>query len=300
MKRLNTIPSQPIFSNLINGCLKSRQINKAWKTFDEMRLSYHQPDEVTFTMMLHACAKVKIHGFQPDLITYNTLLGACARKKDLGRAREIFRHILQHDQLEPDHRTFTNLFWSYANYDPPSSSSVPSTSSSSSSSSSALVPNTIDQLVPNSAPTRRSEVVDEAKKIFSYMTQQEDPAIEMTTTLLTAYLNTHVTQRQVKDCVSLYDSLFSKYNVEPNPTTFKVMIRHCYQTKDTALAWRIWDDYQAFLETKASQAYEHTSDMTMMEQKKMKLERHQQQIKEGWTLDQQRSLVLLMASVLAR
>ncbi|KAI8344005.1 hypothetical protein BC941DRAFT_342474 [Chlamydoabsidia padenii] len=303
MKKADILPTQPIFGNLISGCLKTRQLEKAWKTFDEMRLSYYQPDEVTFTMMLHACARVNllhqmedVHGFRPDLITYNTLLGACARKKDLENARNIFRHLIQTNH--PDHRSFTNLFWCYANYDPPTTNNKNYKVIESPSPTTLPVADNIDLLIPKDLPTRRSAVVREAMSVFNYMIQQQETPIEMTPSLLTAYLNTHVTQLQTEHCLHIFDTLFPTYNIAPNASTYKVMLRHCYQTKDTDLAWRIWDDYQAFLETRALPST--YNDMTMIEQKKIKLERQTQQVMEGWTLDQQRSMVITMATVLAR
>jgi pentatricopeptide repeat protein len=48
--------------------LKSGKVDKAWEVFDSMRLSYHQPDEVSYTLMLHACAKVILFFYEPKVI----------------------------------------------------------------------------------------------------------------------------------------------------------------------------------------------------------------------------------------
>ncbi|ORZ20406.1 hypothetical protein BCR42DRAFT_488925 [Absidia repens] len=338
-------PDEVTFTMMLHACAKNGEVERALNLFEDMSGLQLYPTDVTFNVLIHACAKrpdyydeafsllhqmEDIHGFRPDLITYNTLLGACARKKDLGRARDIFRHLLQADDMNPDYRSFTNLFWCYANYDPPSSSIPKSSSSSSSSSSSptsssssssptssssssptsslsssptlsssSLVSSTANLLIPHNLPARRSAVVSEATTIFNFMVQQQQSSpIEMTPALLTAYLNMHVMQQQTQDCVSIYDTLFSTHDASPNANTFKVMLRHCYQTKNSGLAWRIWDDYKAFLEQRALPV--GLNELSIIEQKKITLKHQQQQFHEGWTLDQQRSMVLLMASVLAR
>jgi pentatricopeptide repeat protein len=288
-------------------------VERALNLFEDMSGRQLYPTDITFNVLIHACAKrpdyydeafsllhqmEDIHGFQPDLVTYNTLLGACARKKDLENARNIFRNILQAEHMHPDRWSFTNLFWCYANYDPPATNKKALPESPITTSPSSLVADTTDLIIPKDLPTRRSAVVDEAMSVFDYMVGQQQSPIEMTPALLTAYLNAHVTQYPTQHCTTIYDTLFSNYNISPDAYTFKAMLRYCYQTKDTDLAWRIWDDYQAFLEARALPLT--YSDMTIIEQKKAKLEQQERQVKEGWTQAHQRLLVIIMASVLAR
>lgn len=288
-------------------------MERALNLFEDMSGRQLYPTDITFNVLIHACAKrpdyydeafsllhqmEDIHGFQPDLVTYNTLLGACARKKDLENARNIFRNILQADHMHPDRWSFANLFWCYANYDPPTKNKKERAESPIAPSTSSLIADTSDLILPKDLPTRRSAIVDEAMSVFEYMTGQQHSPIEMTTSLLTAYLNAHVTQYPTQHCTTIYDTLFSNHGISPDAYTFKTMLRYCYQTKDTDLAWRIWDDYQAFLEARALPLT--YSDMTVIEQKKAKLEQQEQQVKEGWTQAHQRLLVITMASVLAR
>ncbi|ORX46817.1 hypothetical protein DM01DRAFT_250695 [Hesseltinella vesiculosa] len=292
MKRQDMIPAQPIFANLISECIKSHQIDRAWTTFDAMRLSYHQPDEVTFTLMLHACAKMQdVYGFEPDLITYNTLIGACARKQDLARARDIMSHLVQHTNLSPDNHTFTNLLWAYANYQP---GRQPDKATNTSTSDDALA-SQWQVLLPTTLPQRRSQVVAEADGLFAYYEQQ--PASTITTALLTSYLNTHIMQRQWNQCLHIYQDLFNTHQCKRLPTTFAVMLRYCYETKSADAAWAVWDDYQQFLEDRLADQHSFDSEM---EKKKWDVQRQRQQVSEGWTLGHQRKLVLLMAGTLAR
>ncbi|CAO3628640.1 unnamed protein product [Cunninghamella blakesleeana] len=331
-------PDEVTFTLMLHACAKKGEVERALNLFEDMINQQLYPTDVTFNVLINACAKrpdyyneafsllnqmKTIYGFQPDLITYNTLIGACARKKDLARARDIFKHIIMdhddYDSMTPDTHTFTNMFWCYANYNPSSTKTKTSSSLKEKEikESTSLIPSSIEAILPFSLPNRRSEVVNEAKGLFQYMMQQKEKEenekqsskIKLTTSLLTSYLNVHVTQYQYNDCIQLYESLFSTYQLKPNPSTFTVMLRYCYQLKDTDLAWKIWDEYQAFLETHSLPDYnnnnnnsdhDHFNEMTMIQQKQMKLKLEQQQYKEGWTMDQQRNMVLLMANTLAR
>ncbi len=55
-------------TSLVHGCLVSGDIDRAWNTFDNMR--FHEgiePDEVAYSLMIHACAKVSCAAM-PDLL----------------------------------------------------------------------------------------------------------------------------------------------------------------------------------------------------------------------------------------
>lgn len=298
-------------------------MERALNLFEDMINQQLYPTDVTFNVLINACAKRSdyydeafslfnqmkaIYGFQPDLITYNTLIGACARKRDLARARDLFKHIIMNDDhsMKPDIHTYTNMFWCYANYNPPTNTITSSTKENNIKESTSLISPNLETILPLTLPNRRSEVVNEAKGLFDYMIQQqqidnndnEKNSSIITASLLTSYLNVHVMQRQYKECINIYDELFSKYQVKPSPSTFTVMLRYCYQMKDTELAWKIWDDYQTFLESRSLP--ENIDDMSIIQQKQIKLKREQQQYKEGWTKDQQRNMILLMANTLAR
>ncbi|KAI8370861.1 hypothetical protein EDC96DRAFT_552409 [Choanephora cucurbitarum] len=269
---MSLIPSQPIFSSLISGCLKSNQFDRAWEVFDSMRLSYHQPDEVSFTLMLHACAKMQSsYGFSPDRITFNTLLMACARKKDLVQARRILDFMWQDTTslLSPDHHTYTNLFWCYASYQPTAKTKV-------------------------ETPTTRTQMIQEVHWLFKQMPQ----TVQRTSGLLNAYLAIHVSHKQpMSTCLKIYNKLFAQYKVNHDGFTFSHMLDYCYKTKEHDLAWKVWEDYQDFLEERSRLGHAST---TLSEQKAIENEKHVLAIKEGWTDQQQQQLAVLMANTLGR
>lgn len=48
-----------LYTSLVHGCLLVKDVDRAWDTFDYMRQREAiEPDEVAFTLMIHACAKV--------------------------------------------------------------------------------------------------------------------------------------------------------------------------------------------------------------------------------------------------
>ncbi|CAG8465299.1 11693_t:CDS:10 [Dentiscutata erythropus] len=132
MKAAKIMPNQ--------GCIKNREIARAWKTFDHMRLEVCQPDEVTYSLMIHICAKMRDverafdlyqemtekglcptdvtfnslidacarlledmseHGYLPDLYTYNSLVYACAHKGDIYMARKLLLSMMQSARQNP-------------------------------------------------------------------------------------------------------------------------------------------------------------------------------------------------------
>lgn len=275
-------------------------MERALNVFEDMVGSSLYPTDVTFNVLINACAKrpdyfdtafdllhqmQNIYGFQPDRITYNTLLSACARKKHLERARDIFQ-IMMYDakeqgpdsMLTPDHHTFTNLFMSYASYDPlPAKKKQQQPDQQQ---QDALVEHS---LISSTLPERRSEVVQEAKKLFDFITANK--SCDMTSGLLSSYLSVHIMQRQHNDVVDIYLNAFDKYGVERTALTYSMMLQFCYNTRNIDMAWRVWEDYQDFLEQRQALPPQETIS---------------KQIKEGWTPDQQKQSALLMINTLAR
>ncbi|RKP26657.1 hypothetical protein SYNPS1DRAFT_27663 [Syncephalis pseudoplumigaleata] len=93
---------QTIITMLIKGCVQAGQLDRAWTTFDRMRFELCRPDEVSYSLMIYACAKwhaangraygqgnqveramnlfeemVKA-GLYPTDVTFNALISACA------------------------------------------------------------------------------------------------------------------------------------------------------------------------------------------------------------------------------
>ncbi|RKP10003.1 hypothetical protein THASP1DRAFT_13468 [Thamnocephalis sphaerospora] len=79
-----------VMTALIKGCVQAGDLERAWDTFDHMRFEICRPDEVSYSLMIHVCAKMQEQGFRADRYTYNALLNAAARRGDIERARRLF------------------------------------------------------------------------------------------------------------------------------------------------------------------------------------------------------------------
>ncbi|CAG8541676.1 1108_t:CDS:2, partial [Cetraspora pellucida] len=104
---------------------------RAWKTFDHMRLEICQPDEVTYSLMIHICAKMRDverafdlyqemteKGLSPTDVTFNSLIDACARLylNILHYYEETFKvleDMNEHGYL-PDLYTYNSLMYACA------------------------------------------------------------------------------------------------------------------------------------------------------------------------------------------
>ena len=271
-------------------------MERALNLFEDMTGSNLYPTDVTFNVLINACAKrpdyfqaafdlleqmQTVYSFQPDLVTYNTLLSACARSGNLSRAHDIF-NIIEEDA---DQHTFANLLSCYANYTPPrvsltNPSSVIRQQQQQHQQTEGLVERT---LLSNQLPERRSAVVAEATKIFDSIVS--DRRCDINTPLLTAYLSVHVLQKQSREVMDVYSNMFEKYQVERIPKTFSLMLQHCYNQRDADFAWQVWSDYQEFLDQRQQQEKDISTAKRII---------------EGWAPDQQRKMTLLMVNTLAR
>eukprot|EP00931_Biecheleriopsis_adriatica_P022127 TRINITY_DN14304_c0_g1_i3.p1 TRINITY_DN14304_c0_g1~~TRINITY_DN14304_c0_g1_i3.p1 ORF type:complete len:132 (-),score=31.27 TRINITY_DN14304_c0_g1_i3:27-422(-) len=89
MKQSGLQPDAVTYSALISACAKSNQTEKALEIFAEMKQS----------------------GLQANVITYNALISACTKGERIEKALEIFAEMKQ-SGLQPDVITFGALpFW---------------------------------------------------------------------------------------------------------------------------------------------------------------------------------------------
>ncbi|KAI8393268.1 uncharacterized protein BYT42DRAFT_435 [Radiomyces spectabilis] len=302
-------PDEVSFTLMLHACAERGEVERALNLFEDMTSQHLYPTDVTFNVLINACAKrsdyfdeafsllqqMQENGFKPDRITYNTLLSACARKKHLALAREIYRSMLQDTDVSPDQYTYANFFWCYASFNPrpaienQAAEDAP-VKQEQDEESNSLVSHSI--LFPQ-LPDRRSKVVAEAKAVFHYMLQQHIP---VNTPLLNAYISTHISQKQDRECLQLYEQ-FDDMKVQRDGYTFLSMLQFCYNKRDASLAWKVWEDYQDFLEKRAAMFLPSDDPL---QAKRIANDRTYAQHREGWSLPQQRALTLLMANTLAK
>ncbi|CEP14998.1 hypothetical protein [Parasitella parasitica] len=308
-------PDEVSYTLMLHACAKKGEVERALNLFEDMAGYQLHPTDVTFNVLINACAKrpdyyneafslleqmQTSYGFQPDKITYNTLLTACSRKKDLKQARHILQTMWQdveingsNSLLKPDSTTYTNLFWCYASYHITASGNQQRRQSDLEPTTTMAL-STERHLLPANVPNKRSSVVQEAEWLFKLM----DKDVKVTSALLTSFLTVHISQKPTTRCVDIYTNLFDQYGVEKDAFTFKHMLQYCYNTKNKALAWKVWEDYQDFLESR-NKRFE-TSTSSEIEKKTIEAEKNALAIKEGWRDFQQQNLAVLMANTLAR
>ncbi|CEI86655.1 hypothetical protein RMCBS344292_01087 [Rhizopus microsporus] len=79
------------------------------------------------------------------------------------------------------------------------------------------------------------------------------------------------------------------------------MLEYCYKQKDGVLAWKVWEDYQTFLESKNQEfGIKENVEESIMEKKARQTRKEAAAIREGWADQQQRELCITMANTLAR
>ncbi|KAI9266125.1 hypothetical protein BY458DRAFT_547658 [Sporodiniella umbellata] len=307
-------PDEVSYTLMLHACAKRGEVEKALNLFEDMASHQLYPTDVTFNVLINACAKrpdyyneafslldqmQRDYGFSPDRITFNTLLTACARKRDLIQARHIFNTLWKESEnkespLMPDSQTFTNLFWCYASYHP---QSVNHSYNAKAASSTELVIKT--SLLPAELPRKRTDVIKEATMLFKLATSSDIP---VTSALLNAYLATHIAHKQTKGSINIYTNTFEKYAVTKDGFTFAQMLDYCYKNKESDFCWKVWEDYQTFLETRNEELaiWIGEDQGTVMEEKAKKAKKEICAIREGWTDKQQRKLSLCMVNTLAR
>lgn len=58
MRAKKLVPNQIIYTTLIKGCLSTKQVPRAWRTFEHLR-SISVPDRTLFTLMIYACVSTR-------------------------------------------------------------------------------------------------------------------------------------------------------------------------------------------------------------------------------------------------
>jgi pentatricopeptide repeat protein len=125
MKEQEVSPDVVIFSQLISGCLKANQIERAWKTFDVCRFQFNiEADLVLYTLMIKCCAREKRperaldlftemrdKGILPSETTFGTLLSALSGMKKTGQVyfEQVFA-VAQREGIWLDNKTWANAF----------------------------------------------------------------------------------------------------------------------------------------------------------------------------------------------
>lgn len=114
-------PNLKTYNMLMHGWCKTRQMEKAMKTIDEMKENGYYPDYVTYANLIEAYCRekdfrkvdatleeMKKNGLQPNVVIYTIIMTALSRAKETDKALEIYEQMKQNNCC-PD-TTFYNAF----------------------------------------------------------------------------------------------------------------------------------------------------------------------------------------------
>lgn len=114
-------PNLKTYNMLMHGWCKTRQMDKAMKTVDEMKKHGYCPDSVTYANFIEAycrekdfrkvdetLAEMKRNGLHPNVVIYTIIMTALSRAKETDKALEIYEQMKKNNCC-PD-TTFYNAF----------------------------------------------------------------------------------------------------------------------------------------------------------------------------------------------
>lgn len=115
-------PDNAIFTTLIQGCVRKKNFQLAWDTFDMMRQFYLEGDSISFTTMINVCAyqyeaerafnlfdEMKFLNLPLLDTTFQAMLKVCANRFDyFHKAFEIVKEMKVHGYT-PDRQTYHSL-----------------------------------------------------------------------------------------------------------------------------------------------------------------------------------------------
>ncbi|KAN0029796.1 hypothetical protein ACTA71_007933 [Dictyostelium dimigraforme] len=208
-------PDSVTLSVMVDACAKEDLVEKAFQYYEEFKYLNLPPTEVTFNSLINACAKraddhyylkgfellqeMSIHNFSPDIITFTSLMNGAANRGEVAVFEKIYRELLYNREdfkHNPDTRVFSLALLGYAN-------------------------NQILAKQKNDKSDLKVNI-EKAEKVFKEM-QERGVAISKKT--LNNYLKVYSSSGFIKQTKQIFDKIYSKYNIQPDVTTFGTMIR---------------------------------------------------------------------------
>ncbi|CAD8084529.1 unnamed protein product [Paramecium sonneborni] len=116
-------PTIVTINTMIDQYFKNNQKEKAWKTFENLKLTSTKPDNFTYTTLINGLKnsdnmdlRLAFQLFdeykqinQPDQIIYNCLLDACINAGDLNRGFQLLNEMKQSQSIQLDEITYNTL-----------------------------------------------------------------------------------------------------------------------------------------------------------------------------------------------
>jgi pentatricopeptide repeat protein len=114
---------QEVFTSLIKGCaVLDSDHQRAWQTYEHMKVWHCQPDNVLLTLMIHICARtgeaekamllfkeIEIMGHRPTEVSYASIIYALSRRPDY--YKEVFNYLekMKDEGFIPTIEVMTNV-----------------------------------------------------------------------------------------------------------------------------------------------------------------------------------------------
>lgn len=247
-------PDNAIFTTLIHGCMKKKNYQLAWDTFDMMRQFYLEADTIAFTLMIDICAQtyeaerafnlyeeIKFLGLPYIDYTFNAMLKVCARRFDyFPKAFEIFDQMKVHG-FTPDAHTYHLLLSSCGPVgnlkaadlilDHMEKSKVPITIKSY-----GILLNIISRSMSKVTDNIIKKVlIERADLIFTqlqkYALQRKESGVPLvieddtiTVPVLNSYISVYTEAMYIRQAEALFP-LFNEFNLEPDLCTYNIYLK---------------------------------------------------------------------------
>lgn len=111
-----------VFGSVLKGYARSKQMDRVWSVFQDMKSRSIQPTLVTYNAVVDACARndrmdavpelmqeVRRLDLRPNLITYSTLIKGYCLKGDMGSALSILDELRADGNVKPDEIVYNSL-----------------------------------------------------------------------------------------------------------------------------------------------------------------------------------------------
>merc|ERR1719440_191659 len=234
-EHLNTLVNTVIYSTVLKGFAMSKQVNKVFEVYTEMRTREVQCNTITYNTMLDACARcssmdrvsqiledMKACNVEPDIITYSTIVKGYCQSGDVDRAFKVLDDMKRDGKFAPDEILYNSLMDGCAKQhrvdealrllsDMKESGTAPSNY-------------TLSILVKLMGRARR---LDQAFSLIEDLCAKHGfrPNIQVYTCLIQACIH----NRQVDRALQLHDTMIEEAGCQPDEKLYSVLARGCLQ-----------------------------------------------------------------------
>merc|ERR1719214_583267 len=234
-EQLHTLVNTVIYSTILKGFCMSKQINKVFTVYTQMKKFDVQCNTITYNTMLDACARcssmdrvsqlledMKQGTVEPDIITYSTIVKGYCLSGDVDRAFEVLEDMKRDSKFAPDEILYNSLLDGCAKQhrveeairlleDMKQSGVAPSNY-------------TLSILVKLLGRARRLSqaftLIEELCALHGFK-----PNIQVYTCLIQACIH----NRQVDKALQLHDTMIEEAGCQPDQKLYSVLARGCLQ-----------------------------------------------------------------------